>query len=556
MKQYLLVTLLAMTSLLAKASIIQDGDLYYKYLTGNEVELTGNKNSVISTLTIPEKIVYNDDTLTVVRIADNAFSGRTYLSAVYFPSSIRSVGYDAFVSCRNLTEVHISDLAAWCAISFEGYALNCSANPLCYAHHLYIDYILVETLDIPEGVASIGEYAFFECTDITSVHIPSTVGDIGDFAFTNCSQLTTITVDAANSNYSSADGVLYNKDLSAILTVPAGKQGVFVVPESVTTIGEASFLSCSQLSAIHFPNSIDTIESKAFEACSGLQGVYISDLEAWCNIGFADTASNPLHVAHDLYYNDQLTKKLVLPHNLTFVPKYAFYSCSMTSAVIGPNMDSIGCDAFDCCSHLDTVVCYAAAPPKTGCGIFALHLPFTAVLMVPYESIDAYSTEEYTNAFDTIIGFSEVEEVTANSATIRWIPTPEATEYTISVYTSDTLFRQYHVDGDGNLIEPQNAPHHIHPIKKDTTSSTDEFYVLTMDGLDEATDYVYTITGTNSAQQQVYHEEGSFRTTENSEGFLDTFADDPDKPRKTLRNGQILILRGDKTYTLTGTEAR
>ena len=556
MKQYLLVTLLAMTSLHAKA--FQDGDLYYNKLTGNEneVEVTGNKNTAITTLTIPEMIVYDDDTLTVVRIADNAFSGRTNLSAVYFPSSIRSVGYDAFVSCRNLTEVHISDLAAWCAISFEGYARNCSANPLCYAHHLYIDYILVETLDIPEGVASIGEYAFFECTDITSVHIPSTVGNIGNFAFTNCSQLTTITVDAANSSYSSADGVLYNKDLSAILTVPAGKQGVFVVPEGVTTIGEASFLSCSQLSAIHFPNSIDTIGSDAFEACSGLQGVYISDLEAWCNIGFADTASNPLHVAHDLYYNDQLTKKLVLPHNLTFVPKYAFYSCSMTSAVIGPNMDSIGCDAFDCCSHLDTVVCYAAEPPATGCGIFALHLPFTAVLMVPYESIDAYSTEEYTNAFDTIIGFSEVEEVTANSATIRWIPTPEATEYTISVYTSDTLFRQYHVDGDGNLIEPQNAPHHIHPIKKDTTSSTDEFYVLTMDGLDEATDYVYTITGTNSAQQQVYHEEGSFRTTENSEGFLDTFADDPDKPRKTLRNGQILILRGDKTYTLTGTETR
>ena len=171
------------------------------------------------------------------------------------------------------------------------------------------------------------------------------------------------------------------------------------------------------------------------------------------------------------------------------------------------------------------------------------------------ESIKKYKSTLFWKDF-SLMGLTFATDITSSSAVIKWMPEVEVDQYTISVYTSDTLFRQYHVDGDGNLIEPQNAPHHIHPIKKDTTYSTDEFYVLTMDGLDEATDYVYTITGTNSAQQQVYHEEGSFRTTENSEGFLDTFADDPDKPRKTLRNGQIYILRREKIYTLTGQEVR
>ena len=101
-----------------------------------------------------------------------------------------SIGDDAFMDCINLASVHISDIAAWCKITFVGD----ESNPLFYAHHLYKDGKEITNLEIPEGVTVINKCAFNGCTGLTSVTIPEGVTSIGEDAFADCSALTTVTL--------------------------------------------------------------------------------------------------------------------------------------------------------------------------------------------------------------------------------------------------------------------------------------------------------------------------------------------------------------------------
>ena len=119
-----------------------------------------------------------------------AFTGCKSLASIEIPNSITSIGYDAFLGCTHLTSVHTSNIAAWCAISFDSYL----ANPLYYAHNLYLNGKLITDLVIPNSVTSIAERAFSYCYGLTSVTIPNSVTSIGDSAFSYCYGLTSVTI--------------------------------------------------------------------------------------------------------------------------------------------------------------------------------------------------------------------------------------------------------------------------------------------------------------------------------------------------------------------------
>jgi hypothetical protein len=86
--------------------------------------------------------------------------------------------------------------------------------------------------------------------------------------------LTRIDVDESNPNYSSSDGVLYNKAMTTLIQYSAGKSGGFIIPNSVTSIGRGAFTNCAVLTSVTIPNSVTSIESAAFTYCSGLIAVY------------------------------------------------------------------------------------------------------------------------------------------------------------------------------------------------------------------------------------------------------------------------------------------
>ena len=197
----------------------------------------------------------------VVSIGGSAFSGCSCLTSVMIPNSVTSIGDNAFNNCDNMTAVRISDLTAWCSISFSSY----SSNPLTYAHHLYFNNAEVTELIIPTNVISIANYAFEFCSGLTSVMIPNSVISIGDGAYRDCSGLTSVSIP--NSVTSIGKEAFCNCSSLTSMTIP----------ESVTAIDDNSFYGCSGLTSVTIPNSVTSIGKYAFYGCSGLTSMTIPE---------------------------------------------------------------------------------------------------------------------------------------------------------------------------------------------------------------------------------------------------------------------------------------
>ena len=132
-------------------------------------------------------------------------------------------------------------------------------------------YSALTQVTIPEGVATIGNYAFGYCSSLTAVNIPASAINIGDWVFDNCSALTAINVAGSNTAYCSEDGILFNKDKTTLICYPAGKpQLEYTIPSSVTVIGVNAFAYCDALTQLTIPSSVTSIGEWAFDGCTAL----------------------------------------------------------------------------------------------------------------------------------------------------------------------------------------------------------------------------------------------------------------------------------------------
>ncbi len=141
--------------------------------------------------------------------------------------------------------------------------------------------------------------------------IPAGVTSIGDGAFFDCFSLTAIDVDAANENYSSVDGVLFDKSQDTLIQCPGSKEGDYVVPPSVTTIDDEAFYDCWLLTTVSIPNSVTSLGEYAFAYCDSLATVTV-------------------------------------PDSVTSLGDNAFTYCDgLTNVTIGSGVTGIGADAFE-----------------------------------------------------------------------------------------------------------------------------------------------------------------------------------------------------------------
>ncbi len=179
---------------------------------------------------------------------------RNNIKTVVIKDGITSIGNYAFYDCDSLTSVNIGNSVT----SIGDYAFyDCN----------------ISSITIPNSVTSIGVGAFYSCTSLTSITIPYSVTSIGDYAFYDCNILTSIHVAIDNPTYCSVDGVLFNKDKTILMTYPRGKQGVYEIPNSVTSIGDIAFEGCTGLTSVIIPNSVTSIGNCAFFGCIGLTSV-------------------------------------------------------------------------------------------------------------------------------------------------------------------------------------------------------------------------------------------------------------------------------------------
>jgi hypothetical protein len=123
-------------------------------------------------------------------------------------------------------------------------------------------------LTIPSSVTSIGDKAFLGCRNLYSVTIPSSVTSIGDGAFIGCSSLMSIRVDSLNPAYAGIDGVLFDKTVRTLIAYPVDKNTeTYIIPSSVTAIGNSAFAYCGSLTGITIPSSVTSIGDNAFYDC-------------------------------------------------------------------------------------------------------------------------------------------------------------------------------------------------------------------------------------------------------------------------------------------------
>ena len=345
-------------------------------------------------------------------------------------------------------------------------------------------------ITIPNSVTSIGEMAFLGCTGLTSVSIGTGVTSIGSRAFSNCTGLTAITIP----NSVTSIGSYAFSNCTGLTSI--------TIPNSVTSIGSYAFSNCTGLSSVTIGNSVTSIGESAFEGCTGLTSIVwkAKKYPGWMpsHAPFSGIETNITSV--------------ILGEEVEYIPAYLCLGMSNLTAIIIPNsVANIGNFAFSNCKGLTSVYVLAETPPTIGTSTFN-NVSTDIAVYVPCGTKDAYQEattwRRFTNYIETPPYILTITAQDETMGSVRITQQATCTDNTAVIEATANEGYRFVQWSDGNTDNPR-------------TIIVDEDITLTAQFV--------SLTAINNPS-----------------------VDDITTPRKLFRNGQVLILRNDKTYTLTG----
>ena len=320
----------------------------------------------LTSITIPDSVTEiggsafeNCSSLTSITIPDSvtsigigAFVGCSSLTSIMIPDNVTYIGGAVFADCSSLTEIKVSTQNAK-YVSVNGVLYNKDKTTImCYPagkkdkNYKILDGVTeictsafngcssLTSITIPDSVTEIGVSAFSGCSSLTGITIPDSVTriDMSTFrgcssftsitipdnvtyidiwAFNGCTGLTAIDVKAGNNNYTSVNGVLFNKDKTELICYPAGKTDKsYNIPSCVTNVGGWAFDGCTSLTSITIPDSVTEIDWSAFEGCTSLTSITIPD--------------SVTEIGWSAFEGCTSLKSITIPSSVTSIGKNAF----------------------------------------------------------------------------------------------------------------------------------------------------------------------------------------------------------------------------------------
>ena len=304
--------------------------IYYNIISSKpyEVEVTSSSNKYTGTVSIPSSVSHKGTTYAVTRIGDYAFEECANLTSITLPESVTSIGYRAFSGTpwyNNLPD----------GVVYIGKVL----------YRWKGEMPVNTTIVVPNGIASISDYAFEECANLTSITLPESVMRIGHGVFEGCTGLTSITIPESVTSIGTnafletpwynnlPDGVIYIGNVLYKWKGEMPENTKVVVREGTTNINDEAFSGCTGLTNITLPESVTEIGYNAFSGCIGLTSISIP--ESVTSIGaLAFSGCTGL-------------TNISIPESVTSIGAFAFYYCTnLRSITLPESITSVGTNAF------------------------------------------------------------------------------------------------------------------------------------------------------------------------------------------------------------------
>ncbi len=310
-------------------------------------------------------------------IGTSAFSGCTNLESFTLPASLTKIGQYAFLNTAWLNAqpeglVYIGNvLYTYKGTMPADTKIVVKDGTTCICNYAFYNQTNLIEIELPNSLLYLGTedisldeygYVFSGCTGLTTIKIPAGVKDIIRYNFYRSGLKTVELPEGLES--------IGNSSFRSCTSLES-----IVIPDKVRTIGKNTFRDCSKLQQVTMPSSLMSVASDAFRGCGQLQRVDISNLSGWCNVDFADYRANPLTFAHHLYLDGKEVVEFetdsycLLPYYNTYsntwsyanydwetIKPLVFYGCqSIKTVSIGKNITSIGNNAFYNCTGLKSV---------------------------------------------------------------------------------------------------------------------------------------------------------------------------------------------------------